>query len=214
MVKKRDLNRSTRPVTYGTVIDLKEHLVGRTAAVIAKALLEGHIITATRTEQLNLAGPELRNKKKFLDFLRKKHLTNPKKGPFHFRSPRMMFRRVVRGMLPKDKRGQEALSRLKVFEGIPKFLLTEGRRVCAPGCLRPTRYAPHRKYTKLGNVCKEVGWNHRSVVEKYENKRIAASTEWFADRMTKERSQKEREAAAQKAMSAEDVALLRKFGSA
>ncbi|NWY89494.1 RL13A protein, partial [Loxia curvirostra] len=68
---------------------------------------------------------------KFLAFLRKRMNTNPSRGPFHFRAPSRIFWRTVRGpspqphllahgMLPhKTKRGQAALERLKVFDGIP-----------------------------------------------------------------------------------------------
>ena len=57
---------------------------------------------------------------KFNAFLRKRMNTNPKKGPIHYRSPSKILWRTVRGMLPhKTARGQAALERLKVFEGIP-----------------------------------------------------------------------------------------------
>ncbi|NWH69481.1 RL13A protein, partial [Piaya cayana] len=57
---------------------------------------------------------------KFLAFLRKRMNTNPSRGPYHFRAPSRIFWRTVRGMLPhKTKRGQAALERLKVFDGIP-----------------------------------------------------------------------------------------------
>ena len=57
---------------------------------------------------------------KYAAFLRKRTNTNPKFGPIHYRSPSKILWRTVRGMLPhKTARGQAALERLKVFEGIP-----------------------------------------------------------------------------------------------
>jgi hypothetical protein len=57
---------------------------------------------------------------KFMAFLRKKHLTKPDRGQFHFRRPSKILWRTIRGMLPhKTARGQAALDRLKCFEGIP-----------------------------------------------------------------------------------------------
>lgn len=42
--------------------------------------------------------------------------TNPKRGPFHERSPAAILKRTVRGMLPyKTRRGAEALERLQVI---------------------------------------------------------------------------------------------------
>ena len=55
---------------------------------------------------------------KYHRFLKKKMLTNPKKGPIHYKSPASIFWRTVRGMLPrKTARGEAALDRLKIFDG-------------------------------------------------------------------------------------------------
>ena len=63
---------------------------------------------------------DIRNKFKFIQFLRKKTNTNPKRGPIHERAPSKWFARVVRGMLPtKNRRSREAQARLKTFEGVP-----------------------------------------------------------------------------------------------
>lgn len=60
---------------------------------------------------------DVRNKVKFLQFLRKRMNTNPKKGPIHYRSPSRILWRTIRGMLPhKTARGAAALQRLKVCE--------------------------------------------------------------------------------------------------
>ena len=57
---------------------------------------------------------------KYAAFLRKRTNTNPKFGPIHYRSPAKILWRTIRGMLPhKTAKGQAALGRLKVFEGIP-----------------------------------------------------------------------------------------------
>ena len=50
-----------------------------------------------------------------MEYLRKRHLTKPSRGPFHGRSPSKMFKHVIRGMLPhKTARGQGAFNNLKV----------------------------------------------------------------------------------------------------
>eukprot|EP00760_Papus_ankaliazontas_P007126 PhM_4_TR13287/c0_g1_i1/m.36358/K02872/RP-L13Ae, RPL13A; large subunit ribosomal protein L13Ae len=196
------------------VLDAKEHLLGRTAAVVARQLLEGQNVTCVRCDRMQISGPELRNKRRFLAFLRKKHLTNPKKGPFHFRSPRMLFRRVVRGMLPKDKRGQAALARLRVFEGCPKFLLSAGRRKVIPNCLRPMCLDTHRSFTDLGQMCTTIGWNMKPIVDKYEAGRAAEGKKWADEKAKKVKATKDAYVAAEKKLSADDLALLKKFGFA
>ena len=62
----------------------------------------------------------VRNQVKFHQFLKKRHNTNPSRGPYHYRSPARIFWRTIRGMLPqKTARGQAALARLQTYEGIP-----------------------------------------------------------------------------------------------
>ena len=50
-----------------------------------------------RTEGICLSGGLVRQKMKYARFLRKRHNTNPKKGPFHFRAPARQLWRVIRG---------------------------------------------------------------------------------------------------------------------
>ncbi|XDV43197.1 hypothetical protein PO909_011716 [Leuciscus waleckii] len=102
------------------ILDGRGHLLGRLAAIVAKQVLLGHKIVVVRCEGINISGNFYRNKLKYLAFLRKRMNTNPSRGPYHFRAPSRIFWRTVRGMLPhKTKRGQAALDRLKVFDGIP-----------------------------------------------------------------------------------------------
>ncbi|GFQ04412.1 60S ribosomal protein l13a-2 [Phtheirospermum japonicum] len=57
---------------------------------------------------------------KYLRFLRKRMNTKPSHGPIHFRAPSKILWRTIRGMIPhKTKRGEAALARLKVYEGVP-----------------------------------------------------------------------------------------------
>ena len=54
-----------------TVIDCKNHLLGRLASIIAKELLGGQRVVCVRCEEINISGSFYRNKLKFLDKLRK-----------------------------------------------------------------------------------------------------------------------------------------------
>mmetsp|Transcript_17180 Transcript_17180/g.65576 ORF Transcript_17180/g.65576 Transcript_17180/m.65576 type:complete len:241 (-) Transcript_17180:158-880(-) len=153
------------------VIDARGHLLGRLASIVAKELLCGQKVVLVRCEEICVTGSLLRNKVKWTHYRRKRHLTNPKKGPYHFRSPARMFYRVVRGMLPhKLARGQAALSRLSCFEGIPAPW-DKKERVVVPEALRVLRLAPQRKFTVLKTLAHEVGWKHKELIERLENKR-------------------------------------------
>lgn len=158
------------------VVDLKNHVLGRAAAIVAKQLLLGKKITAVRCEQLTIAGTEIRNKIKYLQFLRKRKLSNPKLGPFHHRSPSDVFIRTVRSMLPRyTKRGQKALRQLVAYEGIPANVVRTGGRVVIPKAQRHYCYRSERPYTVLGNMCKHVGWKYNDVVKKLEAARVEKS---------------------------------------
>lgn len=153
------------------VIDAKDHLVGRLASVVAKQLLKGQKVVVVRCEDLNITGSFFRNKLKYHKFLDKRCLVNPTHGAIHYRAPSRMFARVVRGMVPhKSSRGAAALERLKVFEGVPPPYHSM-KRVVVPDAMRVLRLKPGRKYTVLGRLASEVGWNYGEVVKKLEEKR-------------------------------------------
>ncbi|XP_071058498.1 large ribosomal subunit protein uL13-like isoform X4 [Pseudochaenichthys georgianus] len=111
--------------------------------------LLGHKVVVVRCEGINISGNFYRNKLKYLSFLRKRMNTNPSRGPFHFRAPSRIFWRTVRGMLPhKTKRGQAALDRMKVFDGIPPPY-DERKRMVVPAALKIVRLKPTRKVLLL-----------------------------------------------------------------
>ena len=155
------------------IIDGRGHLLGRLASIVAKSLLQGQKIIVVRCEGINISGSFYRNKLKYLAFLRKKCNVNPARGPYHFRAPSKIFWRVVRGMLPhKTKRGDLALERLRVVEGIPPPF-DKKKRMVVPAALRILRLNPRRKYCSLGRLSHEVGWKYQKVIETLEMKRKA-----------------------------------------
>ena len=110
---------------------------------------------------------------KFWAFLRKRTNTNPKKGPIHFRAPSKILWRIVRGMIPhKTARGAAAMSRLKVFDGMPEPY-DKKKKMVVPQALRVTRLKPKRPYTTVGHLAEEVGYKMLDVVKRLEGKRLA-----------------------------------------
>lgn len=109
-------------------------------------------------------------------FLKKHVNTNPRRGPFHLRSPSKIFWRAVRGMLPhKTKRGAEALGRLKVFEGIPAPY-DKIKRMVVPDALKVLRLKPGRRWCVLGRLASEVGWRYADTIQTLEAKRKVRSS--------------------------------------
>ncbi|GBC15238.2 60S ribosomal protein L16 [Rhizophagus irregularis DAOM 181602=DAOM 197198] len=161
------------------VVDGKGHLIGRLASIVAKQILTGQKVVIVRAEELNVSGSFFRNKIKYHDYLRKRMIVNPARGPFHFRAPSKLFYKTIRGMIPhKTARGAEALKRLKIFEGIPPPY-DKKKRMVVPDALRVLRLKPGRKYTTISRLSNEVGWKYGEVVKKLEEKRKVKSKEFY-----------------------------------
>ena len=157
------------------VIDARGHLLGRLASTIAKELLNGQKIVVVRCEDINISGSLYRNRVKYSEFLRKRMNSNPQKGPFHHRAPSRMLYRCIRGMIPhKTHRGEAALDRLKVFDGVPEPYDTK-KRVVVPHALKVIRLKTHRKFCRLGDLSTSVGWGHDALIKRMEDKRRVRS---------------------------------------
>ncbi|XP_021716271.1 60S ribosomal protein L13a-4-like [Chenopodium quinoa] len=153
------------------VVDARHHMLGRLASIVAKELLTGQRVVVVRCEEIALSGGLVRQKMKYLRFLRKRMNTKPSHGPIHFRAPSKIFWRTVRGMIPhKTKRGAAALARLKVYEGVPPPY-DKIKRVVVPDALKVLRLQKGHKYCLLGRLSKEVGWNHYDTIRELEEKR-------------------------------------------
>jgi len=161
------------------IIDCRGHLAGRLASYVAKELLCGQKIVVVRTELLEKSGTAVRAKVAFDQFLNIRHLTNPKKGPIHHRSPARIFWRMVRGMVPhKTARGQHALHRMKAYEGIPAPY-NKMKRMVVPNALRVVRLKPFRKFHCIGHIASETGWPHADLIVRLEDKRREDSAAYF-----------------------------------
>nr|XP_027202134.1 60S ribosomal protein L13a-like [Dermatophagoides pteronyssinus] len=165
------------------VIDGKNHIYGRLAAIVAKKALEGNNVVVVRAEEIIISRSQFRNRLKFMEFLRKHSNSNPTKhSHIHYREPSKMFKRAIRGMLPhKTRRGADALNRISVFEGIPgKFDMK--KRVCAPDALKHLVLKNVTPTTRLGDLSSSVGWKGDAVVKKLETKRKEKSFARFEKR--------------------------------
>ena len=153
------------------IVDARGHVMGRLASTVAKELLSGQNVVLVRCDEAVISGKFIRNKTIFSQFLRKTMITNPRRGPKHLRSPSRMIWRTIRGMLPhKSPRGQVALEKLKVFEGIPAPY-DRMKRMVIPQALAVTRIKPQRHVTLLGRLSSEVGWKYWDLVKELEEKR-------------------------------------------
>jgi large subunit ribosomal protein L13Ae len=175
------------------VVDARHHMLGRLSSIIAKELLNGQNVVVVRCEDICLSGGLVRQKMKYLRFLRKRMNTKPSKGPFHFRAPSKILWRTIRGMIPhKTARGAAALDRLKTFEGIPAPY-DKMKRLVVPDALKVLRLKPGHKYCLLGHLSHEVGWHYWDVVKELEAKRKEESSAYYKAKKATIKARKEAE---------------------
>ncbi|CAO2824510.1 unnamed protein product [Amaranthus hypochondriacus] len=185
------------------VVDGRHHMLGRLSSIVAKELLSGQRVVVVRCEEIALSGGLVRQKMKYLRFLRKRMNTKPSHGPIHFRAPSKIFWRTVRGMIPhKTKRGAAALARLKVYEGVPPPY-DKTKRVVVPDALKVLRLQKGHKYCLLGRLSKEVGWNHYDTIRELEEKRKARSQEVYERKKQLNRLRVKAEKAAEEKLGAQ-----------
>ena len=166
------------------------------ASIIAKELMGGQKVVVVRCEQIIISGSMTRNKVQMAQFRKKRTNTNPIRGPFHHRAPAKHFHRVIRGMIPhKTRRGECAMARVKLYDGIPAPY-DKLKRMVVPAALKVMRLAPGRNCCMLGDLCSEFGWKHQALVERLETKRKVKSMAYFNKKKAATKAAAEKKASA------------------
>ncbi|OYT48754.1 MAG: 50S ribosomal protein L13 [Desulfurococcales archaeon ex4484_42] len=146
------------------VIDAEGAILGRLASYVAKLLQEGFKVHVVNAEKAVLSGDPLMVIKSYQIWLKIRTLKNPQKhAPRRPRSPEMIIKKAVKGMLPKDNwKGFIALRNLKVHVGIPKELANKER--IKIGDADVSRLA--RKFITVAEVAKAMGWKGYEYLSK------------------------------------------------
>ncbi len=137
-------------------IDASGHILGRLASYVAKKLLEGYKVYVFNVEKIVVSGKKnmvVDSYKRTILGVRShfSHKWRPKRP----RSPVRIFKHAVRGMLPKhNKRGREALKRLKAYIGLPdEFKGKALTRIPQADSSRLSRW-----HVELAIIARELGW--------------------------------------------------------
>jgi len=191
------------------IIDGRNHLLGRLASIVAKELLNGQRVVVVRCEQILRSGSLFRNKLKRQEQMHHRCNTNPRRTATHWKSPSRILWKVIRGMTPhKTSRGAAAMSRLKVFEGIP-FPYDQKKRMVIPQALKVLRMKSHRNFCSMGDLAAGLGWTKQDIVSKLEDKRKEKSAAFHEQ---KEKKVKARAAALEDKSVAKFNEELKKYG--
>lgn len=104
------------------VIDGSGHRFGRLASRVAKMLLEGKRVVVLNAEKIVITGTRSAVLERYLALLdRKWHSSIERVQVWNPRKPDRVFWYAVKRMLPKKKaRGEKAISRLRVYVGVPE----------------------------------------------------------------------------------------------
>lgn len=138
------------------VVDGTGQILGRLASITAKKLLEGYRVVVVNVDKVVVSGKPsevVKAYKRTILSVRSHHAH--KWRPKRPRSPIRLFKDTVWGMLPKhNKRGREALKRLRAYIGIPEeYKDKELVRFKEADSSRLSR-----SYVELGRIARELGW--------------------------------------------------------
>jgi large subunit ribosomal protein L13 len=135
-----------------TVIDAKGLIMGRLASVVAKRLLAGEEIAIVNADKVIISGSKVTT---FNDYKSIREMGTREFGPYFPKRPERIFKRAVRGMLPyKRARGKDAMSRIRVYVGIPsEFKSAELTTIVEANMNRLSS----NKYVELGEVSRRLG---------------------------------------------------------
>jgi large subunit ribosomal protein L13 len=105
------------------IYNAKDQILGRLASKVAKELLSGKKVAVVNARYAVITGSKGAIVSKYKIRLNLQEKENPEHSPYWSRRPDMLFKRIVRGMLPYRKpHGKSAYRMLKVFQLIPEEL--------------------------------------------------------------------------------------------
>ncbi len=137
-----------------TIIDADGLVLGRLASHVAKRLLEGEEIVIVNAEKAIITGGK---EDIIAHFRHRRDVGGDRKGPHYPRTPHMMLKRSVRGMLPFYKpRGRAAYKRLLVHISVPKEF--KGKKFES---VEGASELSTQRYMALGEVSKVLGFKVR-----------------------------------------------------
>lgn len=150
--KQEVVIRTDRPI----VVDATNHIAGRLASNVAKLLMQGNRVSVVNCEKIMMSGTRSNQIKEQREFLEINSIINYKHGPVHYRRPDTLMAKMIRQMLPYDRKpsGKEAHQRLRTYIGSPQQIKSLEKIQFEKALIRKTA----SNYTALGELCRIIGW--------------------------------------------------------
>jgi len=152
LAKQQTEIRTDRPI----VVDATDHIAGRLSSNVAKLLINGNRVSVVNCEKIMMSGTRSNQIKEYREFLEINSIINPKHGPVHYRRPDTLMTKMIRQMLPYDRKpsGKEAHQRLRTYIGSPKELKSLAKIQFEKAKIKKTS----SNYTSIGELCRIIGW--------------------------------------------------------
>ncbi len=152
MANQETVVRTDRPI----VVDATNHIAGRLSSNVAKLLIKGNRVSIVNCDKIMMSGTRANLISEYRAFLEINSIINPKHGPVHYRRPDTIISKMIRGMLPYDRKpsGKEAHQRLRTYIGSPKELKSFEKIQFEKAKIKKSA----SKYTTIAELCRVIGW--------------------------------------------------------
>ena len=151
MASQENIVSIDRPI----VIDATNHIAGRLSSNVAKLLLKGNRVSVVNCEKIMISGTRSNIIGEYQEFLEINSINHWKHGPKHPRRPDTIMKRMIRGMLPREKSsGKSAHKRLRTFIGSPKEVKSFKKIQLENAMIRKSA----SNYTTMGELGRTIGW--------------------------------------------------------
>ena len=137
------------------VVDATDHIAGRLSSNVAKLLLKGNRVSVVNCDKIMISGTRSNIIQEYREFLEINSINHWKHGPKHPRRPDTIMKKMIRGMLPKEKpSGKQAHKRLRTYIGSPNEIKSLKKIKFEKAMIRKTS----SNYTTMADLGRTVGW--------------------------------------------------------
>ena len=137
------------------VVDATDHIAGRLSSHVAKLLIKGNRVSIVNCDKIMISGTRSNIINEYIEFLEINIINNWKHGPKHPRRPDTIMKKMIRGMLPKEKpSGKEAHKRLRTYIGSPKEVKSLKKIKFEKAMIRKSS----SNYTTMADLGRTIGW--------------------------------------------------------
>ncbi len=133
-------------------IDGTDLVLGRLSAKAAKLARKGVRVNIVNSENIIITG---KKKKLVSEYLKRVKRGSAERGPFYPKRPDRLVKRTIRGMLNyKKPSGRKALSRIRVFIGLPEDLKN---KINKDFKCKNVNDLKMYKFIKIEELCEKIG---------------------------------------------------------